>query len=145
MSPDVSVALLLTTFLIVVLVQKQFSKTMLELLLRLTRPGATILLSGLAVWTYAKGMHYTFLILVVVTVLLLKDVWTTWPHSDARRLYLEEARDQARFDPTKSVDIQVANKTLRHARPSMLRKDVDASPLLMFPPTEDVLYELNGQ
>ena len=118
---------------------------MLELLLRFTRPGATILLSGLAVWSYAKGMHYTFLILMVVVVLLLKDVWTTWPLSDARRLYLEVARDQDRFDPTKSVDIQVANKTLRHAAPSMLRKDHDASPLLIFPPTADVLYELNGQ
>ncbi len=96
-------------------------------------------------WTYAKGMHYTFLILMVVIVLVLKDVWTTWPLSDGRRLYLEQARDQARFDPSKSVDIQVANKTLRHAAPSMLRKDVDASPLLIFPPTEDVLYELNGQ
>lgn len=144
MSPDVSYSFLVLTLLVVTMASGQFSKTLLEFLLRLTRPVATILLLGGVVVLYAKKLHYTFLASLILVVLLLKDVWSTWPLSDARRLYLEQARDQDRFDSSKSVDLQVANKSLRHAKPSMLSHDKDASPLLIFPPSQDTLVEMNG-
>lgn len=145
MSSDSSYALLVLTFLLITITQKQFSAKLLEGLLMLTRPVATILLLGLLFFAYFKRHHYTFLALAVLIVFLLKDVWTTWVRSDARRLHLEIARDQARFDPDTSIDIQMANKKVTHHAPSMLQKDSDASPLLIFPPSSSTLKELNGE
>jgi hypothetical protein len=129
---------------LITITQKKFSSTLLEGLLLLTRPGATLLLLGLLFFTYFKRHHYTFLALAVLIVFLLKDVWTTWVRSDARRLHLEIARDHARFDPDTSIDIQMADKKVTHHSPRMLRKDTDASPLLLFPPSSTTLKEMNG-
>jgi hypothetical protein len=87
--------------------------------------------------------HYTFLVMGLVVVFLLKDMWVQWPNSDARRLYLETSRDQARFDPSSSIDIQMANGSIKHAPPSIYGKDWSPQ-LLVFPPSEETLYELNG-
>jgi len=78
MTPDESYASLLLALLLVVVTQKQFSHVRLELLLKLTRPGATVLLLGLLVFVYHKRLHYTFLVLALITVFLLKDLWTYW-------------------------------------------------------------------
>ena len=144
MTPDSSYALLVLGFLGVTIAQKQFSSKLIEILLALTRPGATLLFLGLMLVSYNKGYHYTFLALALLSVFLLRDLWTTWVRSDARRLHLEIARDQARFDPATSVDLQVANGALGFASPSMLKTSVDASPLLVFPPSSSTLAQLNG-
>ena len=143
MNPDESYSLLLLAFLLVVVTQKQFSAQLLELLLKLTRPGATVLLLGLLGFTYVKHFHYTFLVLGLVIVFLLKDLWTTWPRSDARRLYLEVGRDQDRFDHSSSIDLQMADGTVKHAPPSLYKKDWQPK-LLLFPPSAETLYEMNG-
>jgi len=143
MNPDESYSLLLLAFLLVVVTQKQFSAQLLEILLKLTRPGATILLLALLGFTYVKHFHYTFLVLGLVIVFLLKDLWTEWPRSDARRLYLEVGRDQDRFDPSSSIDIQMADGTVKHAPPSLYHKDWQPK-LLLFPPSVETLYEMNG-
>jgi len=144
MSRDESYALLLLTFLIVTIASKQFGALLLQLLLKMTRPGATIGLLALLVYVYSRGLHYTFLALAILTVYLLRDVWSTWIQSDARRLYLDRSMDEARFDPATSIDIQFANGTAKHdAPPSIYTRDL--SSLLVFPPSSATLEEMNGE
>jgi hypothetical protein len=144
MSRDTSYALLVLVFLLLTIIQKGFSGKLLEMLMSLTRPGATFLLLGVLLYSYHLGHHYTFLALALLNVFLLKDLWRTWPQSDVRRLQLDIAKDQARFDPRMSLDIQVANKVVGHDSPSMLRTDKDTSPLLIFPPSAETLAKLSG-
>lgn len=143
MTPDESYAVLVLTGLIVIIMQKQVSSMLLELLLKLTRPGATVLLLGLTAFTYHRGLHYTFLILAVVVVVLLKNLWVQWPNADARRLYLEVGRDNDRFDHSTSIDLQFADGTVKHAPPSLYFNQA-APTLLVFPPSAETLQELNG-
>ena len=143
MAPDESYAVLLLAFLLVVVTQKQFSFWVLELLLKLTRPGATVALLALLGFTYYKHFHYTFLLLALIIVYLLKDIWVAWPHSDARRLYLDVGLDNARFDPGTSIDIQMADKTIVHAPPSMYATFTPRQ-LLVFPPSPATQLEMNG-
>lgn len=143
MTPDESYAGLLLALLLVVVTQKQFSHMVLEVLLKLTRPGATVALLALLVFVYHKGLHYTFLVLAIIIVFLLKDVWTYWIESDSRRLYLEVGRDQDRFDHSSSIDIQMADGTVKHAPPSMYANDWSPK-LLVFPPSAETQYEMNG-
>jgi len=143
MSPDESYSMLLLAFLLVIVTQKQFSAQLLELLLKLTRPGATIVLLALLVLTYVNHLHYTFLMLGLIVVFLLKDMWTAWPRSDARRLYLEVGRDQDRFDHSSSIDLQMADGTVKHEIPSVRDKNTHRT-LLVFPPSAETLHEMNG-
>jgi len=143
MSPDESYAVLLLAFLLVTVTQKKFAQLFLELLLKISRPGATILLMSLLVFVYHKGLHYTFLVLGLLIVFLLKDIWTHWVSSDARRLFLETGRDQDRFDPSSSIDIQMADGTVKHSPPPSYTSR-SLSTLLVFPPSEQTLAEMNG-
>lgn len=143
MNRDESYATLLLAFLIVTVVSRQFGSMLLELLLKLTRPGATVALLALLVYVYTRGLHYTFLILALLVVYIFKDIWKTWISSDARRLYLDRAADEARFDPASSIDLQFANKTVTHAAPPSFTSR-DLSTLLVFPPSPETLYEMNG-
>jgi len=143
MTPDESYSVLGVTALIIIITQKQVSHMLLELLLKLTRPGATIaLLGGLVVLWNAK-LHYTFLICAILVIVLLKDIWVRWVRSDARRLELEIGRDQDRFDPTSSIDLQFANGTAVHSAPNIYHKTTPPS-LLVFPPSSETLHEMNG-
>jgi hypothetical protein len=143
MSRDESYALLLVAYLIVTIASKKFGEMSLELLLKLTRPGATVALLALLVYVYTRGLHYTFLVLAIVTVYVLRDVWNTWLNSDARRLYLDRSTDEARFDSATSIDIQMADKIVTHAAPPSYPTR-DLSGLLVFPPSAATLAEMNG-
>lgn len=116
----------------------------LEMMILIGRPISTILVLGGVAYAYFKGYVFTTLAAAFVSVYLLQQVWVTYPAGDARRLYLEELRDTARFDPSTSVDLQVANGTLVPDSPNILRKDKDASPLLIYPPSQSVLKSLSG-
>ena len=143
MTPDESYAMVLAAALLFVVTQRQFSNFILELLLKLTRPGATVGLLALMVLVYHRGFHYTFLVVGLIVVFLLKDMWTQWPNSDLRRLTLEIGRDQARFDPSTSIDVQMADGKTKHAPPSIYAKSWSPK-LLVFPPSAKTLYEMNG-
>ena len=143
MTPDESYAGLLLAALLVVVTQKQFSSTILEILLKLTRPGATVALLALLVFVYHRGLHYTFLVLGLIIVFLLKDLWTYWVASDARRLLLEVGRDNDRFDHSSSIDIQMADKTVVHGPPSMYSPGWSPK-LLVFPPSAATQQQMNG-
>jgi len=115
----------------------------LELLLKITRPGATVVLLGLLVFLYSKGLHYTFLVMGVIVVFLLRDMWSHWVRSDARRLYLESSRDEARFDHSSSIDLQMADGSVKHAPPSIYYAGWQPH-LLVFPPSAATQQEMNG-
>jgi len=143
MAPDQLYALLLLGLLLMVISYKQFSVRMLELLLKLSRPGATVLILGLIAFLYTRNLVYTALALALVSGYLLKDIWKTWPRSDARRLYLEVQRDKARFDPMTSIDLQFANGSVTHGAPSML-SEPSVGKMLIFPPSVETLREMSG-
>ena len=71
-------------------------------------------------------------------------MWVTWPRSDDRRLHLEVNRDQARFDPTTSIDLQFANGTVTHNLPVLLSQPTFPE-MLVFPPSSETQAEMNGE
>jgi hypothetical protein len=144
MNNDSLYALVVLGLLVGVISAKRFAGGLLELLLTLTRPGSTILLLGLVAYIYSRGLVYTSLAAGVVSVYLLKDVWTHWPASDDRRLQIDVGLDQARFNPNTSVDLQWATGSAVHDSPNMMHKDRDVSDLLLYPPTADTLASMSG-
>jgi hypothetical protein len=128
----------------VVILRGQFTALLLEVLISLTRPGATIFLMAIALYLYSTGLTYTALAFVLLSIYLLQDVWKQWVSSDARRLYLDMGRDQSRFNASTSVDLQWANRAIVHDSPNMLHKDADASPLLLYPPSQATLESMSG-
>jgi len=111
--------------------------------LPISRPVMTCVLLLVPVALYMKNMLYTALISLVLAVYLIQDVWKFYPASDARRLFLESGRDQTRFDPTKSIDLQFANHTATHDSPDMLFQASDTT-LLIYPPSAETLHEMCG-
>lgn len=144
MAGDSLYALILLAIFGIVVMRQRFTSVTLEVLMSLTRPGATVLLLGTSVFLYSKGWLYTTLAFVLLSIYLLRDVWVTWSSSDARRQYLDIGRDQARFNESGSVDLQWANKTAIYDSPNMLRKDGDATPLLLYPPSQSTLMSMSG-
>jgi len=145
MSPDEFYAAGVVVLFLLVIASRQFSTGLLEFLITLSRPGATVLVLSLVAFTYWRRYTLTALTLALVSIYLLKDVWTSYPRSDLRRLNLELARDEARFDPTTSVDLQWANGEASHDAPRMRQKGPASSPLLVFPPSSETLEEMCGQ
>ena len=144
MNNDSTYALLVLGIFVSIIAMKGFAGGLLELLLTLTRPGATVILLGAVVYLYSQGLVYISLASAIVVVYLLKDVWTYWVASDARRLKLDMGLDQSRFNPNTSVDLQWATGMATHDSPNMLHKDRDANPLLLYPPTDDTLRSMFG-
>jgi hypothetical protein len=109
--------------------------------LKLSRPVSSILLLGGVLVLYVKGFQYTSLALGLLSIYLLKDMWK-W--SQARNIYLDNKADQARFDPSQSIDLQWAQKSVTHDSPSMLSSSKSEN-MLVFPPSADVLREMSGE
>jgi hypothetical protein len=143
MSPDSIYSLLVLGLFLAVVSFKQFSFSLLEFLLKLTRPGATVLLLTLVAVLFVKKYFYTALVAALVSMFLIKDLWKSYIRSDARRLHLEIGRDQARFDPLNSIDIQFGNGTVTHDVPSMLSTTHDPK-MLVYPPSAETQREMNG-
>ena len=140
---DTTVAIGVAGLIVLLICMKQFSFVVMEILLKLPRPVMTCLLFLIPVAFYMKNMVYTALASLVLAVYLIKDVWKAYPASDARRLFLESGRDQTRFDPAKSIDLQFANHSVTHDSPNMLFQPGDAT-LLIFPPSAETLHEMCG-
>ena len=144
MNNDTFYALGLLGLLVGIISAKRFAGGLLELLLSLTRPGSTVLLLGLVAGLYSQGLVYTSLAASIISIYLLKDVWKYWVASDERRLFVDVGLDQSRFNPSTSVDLQWANGSTVHDSPNMLHRDRDASPLLLYPPSETTLRSMSG-
>jgi hypothetical protein len=65
-------------------------------------------------------------------------------NTEERRVEVERGIDEERFNPRTSIDIQFADGTAVHDRPSMLGWTKDASPLLVYPPSEATLKSMSG-
>lgn len=144
MNNDTFYALGLLGVFVGIISTKRFAGGLLELLLSLTRPGSTVLLLGLVAFLYSQGLLYTSLAASILSIYLLKDVWKYWVASDERRLQIDVGLDQARFNPNTSVDLQWATGSTVHTSPNMLHRDRDASPLLLYPPSQQVLASMSG-
>jgi hypothetical protein len=116
----------------------------LEGLLFLGRPISTALLVGGVVIMYCYKYRASALVAGLLSVYLLKTMWVTWPRSDSRRLHLEIGRDQARFDPANSIDLQFANGTATHDLPVLLVQP-EFPEMLVFPPSSETQREMNGE
>jgi len=143
MSLDKVLAATVLSLFFIVIWMKQFSLGLLELMLAAGRPASTVVLLGLLLYMYSKNLIYTMLASVMMFIYLLKDLWVEYPQSNLRRLLLDINRDQARFDPTYSVDLQFGNGTAKFDPPSLFHKD-EMPLLLIYPPTEDVLRDMSG-
>lgn len=144
MNNDTTYALAVVGLFVGIISMKKFAGGILELLVSLTRPGATVLLLSVVAYLYSQGFIYTALASAIIVVYLLKDVWTHWVASDARRLHMETGLDQARFNPSTSVDLQWASGAAVHDSPNMLHADRDASSLLLYPPSDATLRSMSG-
>jgi hypothetical protein len=109
-----------------------------------SRQVSTILLLGSVAFLYEKGYHMTALIGGLLSVYLLKTFWITWPRSYEHEVHVHIAQDKARFDPSTSVDLQFANKTLTHNLPVLLVRPLVHDNILTFPPSSQTLDEMNG-
>lgn len=141
MNKDSVGGLLLIGILVVSLTYKKFTEGILELLEKVSRPVSTILLLGGVVFLFSKGYAYSSLALALLSLYLLKDMWK-W--SQARRIYNDVQADQRRFDPSLSVDLQWAGKTVTHDAPSMLTASKSEN-MLVFPPSAETLAQLSGE
>lgn len=144
MTNDSLYALVLLGLFGIVLLRQRFTTVTLEILISLTRPGASMLLLAATLYLYVIGFTYTALVVALISVYLLQSAWQTWVKSDARRLHLDIGRDQARFNESTSVDLQWANRAVIHDSPNMLHKDADATPLLLYPPSQATLESMSG-
>ena len=135
-------ALAIMGVLLFVLIVRQFSVALLEVMMS-SRSGSTVLLLVAVLGLFYKNYFYSALAFTVLSVFLLKDLWQKYPIADARRLYQEVARDLSRFDASKSVDLQWGNKTAKHDQPS-LYGEPHSPTLLVFPPSEELLHSMCG-
>lgn len=144
MNKDSLYALIIAGIFLSVVIRGWFCYRVLEGLLSLSKPGATIvLLSGL-LYLYVNGLKYTSLMYGLLVVYLLADIWHYWPMSHTRAVMLDKSKDDARFTDSQSIDLAFARHTAVHDSPNMLRKDVDATPLLLYPPSDATLQSMSG-
>ena len=87
-------------------------------------------------------MDLTALVLVALYLYLYNNSHVQ--NLEERRLAVEKDIDDARFDPRTSIDIQFAQGSVTHAPPDILGWTKDASPLLLFPPSQYTLWSLSG-
>jgi hypothetical protein len=132
---------LIGVFVVMMATRTQFPHLLEGMLI--SRPVSTILLLGGVAALYTYNLHTTALIAGLLSVYLLKTLWTTWPRSDERRLHLEVGRDNARFDPLTSIDLQFANGTAKHNLPVLLSHPTFPE-MLVFPPSSETQYAMNG-
>jgi uncharacterized protein (DUF58 family) len=144
MTPDFGLALASSTFLALFVMFPAVAEPFFEFYLKLGREVTSILLLSLVAAAYYNGYVYTTLSTALLAVYIIYQTWTVYRRSDTRRLNQEVSKDQARFDPATSIDIQFANGTAVHDSPNMLAKDKDRDHLLVFPPTPEVQQQLSG-
>jgi len=140
MDKDSLGGLIVVLILLLSISQRNFSSSILELLVKLTKPGSTILLLGSCLVLFMNGWHYTALALGLLSIFLLKDMWL-W--TSARRLHMDIQKDQSRFVASNSIDLQWAQKSLSHDSPSMLTS-AKSETMLIFPPSSETLKEMCG-
>ena len=82
------------------------------------------------------------LVLLAVYAYLYSN--TSVRNTEERRVEVEKNIDDERFNPRTSVDIGVADGRITHDAPSILGWTNDASPLLLYPPSDATLKSMSG-
>ena len=141
---DIYLASVVSILFSLMLLMKWRFPQALEFLSMFGRPAGSIFVLVCVAFLYIKGFILTSLILSILSIYLLKTIWITWPRSDEKRLFLEINRDQKRFLPENSIDLQIANKTVSFDPPDILAPPLPFPELLIFPPSSQTLYELCG-
>ena len=144
MKGDTFYALGLTVVFFIILATNYRFPQALEILSMFGRPAATILVLGSVVVLYYKNFPINSLVAAVLSVYLLTTVWTTWPRSDEKRLFLEMGRDQTRFEEQNSIDLQFARGSATFEAPDMLQAPTPFPEMLVFPPSSETMHELCG-
>lgn len=144
MTPDVGLTFVSLIFLVAFVAVPVIAEPFYEFYISIGREVSTVLLLSVVAAAYYNGYMYTTVSSAILVVYVLYQMWTVYPRSDRRRLRQEIVKDEARFDPATSIDIQFANGTAVHNRPKMARKDRDNKPLLIFPPSKEVQHQMNG-
>ena len=136
---------LIASFILIgIFVFLQLTKSSYLLNVMSTSREITILLVlSFIIFIHKKGYHSTSFLSSLFLIYLIKTLWITWPYSPENRLYIEVQKDKARFDPSTSIDLQFANKSVHHNLPVLLVQPYFPD-LLKFPPSTSTLEELNG-
>lgn len=82
--------------------------------------------------------------LVLLAVYLYLYTNTVVRYTEERRVEIEKNIDDERFNPRTSVDIGFADGWLTHDAPKILGWTKDASPLLLYPPSDATLKSMSG-
>lgn len=144
MTPDFGLALVSSTFLAIFVLFPHLATPFFDFYLYIGREVTTLTLLSLVAVAYYYGYIYTTLATALLVVYVLYQTWVVYRGSDKRRLNQDVSKDNARFDPSTSIDLQFANGTAVHDSPNMLAKDSKQTPLLVFPPTKEIQTQLNG-
>jgi hypothetical protein len=88
--------------------------------------------------------HYLIATVMIAVALYLFNEQKVYVSSSQQQMYLDTQADDARFIPSNSIDLQVANKTMVRASPDMLDPPTAPPDLLTYPPSAETLRELSG-
>jgi hypothetical protein len=142
METDESYALILFACLLMIVFHEDVSDTVTNFLLQLSRPLSTTVIAIALFLSFKCGLHYTFLILLVISVYILQKIWTNTITYDSSVQY-DISRDQIRFNPSTSLDIQLARGTIKP--PVSINTQLNSqSNMLIYPPSFETLKELSG-
>lgn len=138
---DIVLATGLSIFFALILLMKWRFHVGLQLLSTFGRPAASLFVLGSVVALFYTNFPLSGLVAGLLSVYLLKTVWTSWPRSDEKRLFHEMGRDQARWH---TIDTQFGDKTAVHDAPVMSVRPEPFPETLVFPPTSQTLSEMCG-
>ena len=100
---------------------------------------------GVLLILYALVNHHALIAMVLTAVVLyLMNAQDHYVTSNEQQVYRDTTKDDARFVPATSVDLQLANKTFVRDSANMLNPPEPTPTLLAYPPSQETLRSLSG-
>jgi len=103
-----------------------------------------LVVGGVGIAYTLATQHYLIATVLIAVALYLLNERKVYVSSDQQQLYLDIQEDDARFVPSNSLDLQVANKTLTRTSPELLDPPKASPALLAHPPSDETLRSLSG-
>jgi hypothetical protein len=103
-----------------------------------------LVVGGVGIAYTLATQHYLIATVLIAVALYLFNERKVYVSSDQQQLYSDIQEDDARFVPSNSLDLQVANKTLTRASPDLLDQPKASPALLAHPPSDETLRSLSG-
>jgi hypothetical protein len=101
-------------------------------------------IGGLLIAYTLLTKHYLVATAMIAVALYLFNEQKVYVSSSQQQMYLDTQADDARFLPSNSLDLQVANKTMVRASPEMLDPPTPPPDLLTYPPSAETLHDMSG-